>query len=40
MEKARLIREAATGARRLSRAELQEVLAHVAQAGFDPAPAR
>jgi hypothetical protein len=31
-----LILEAATGARRLSRQELQEVLEHVAQAGFDP----
>jgi hypothetical protein len=31
-----LILEAATGARRLTRAELQQVLAHVAQAGFDP----
>jgi hypothetical protein len=34
----RLILEAATGARRLSQAELQRVLEHVAQAGFDPAP--
>lgn len=31
-----LILEAATGARRLSLTELQEVLEHVAQAGFDP----
>jgi len=31
-----LILEAATGARRLSRAELREVLEHVARAGFDP----
>ena len=31
-----LILEAATGARRLTRAELQEVLEHVARAGFDP----
>ncbi|MBI4493018.1 MAG: hypothetical protein HY690_09515 [Chloroflexi bacterium] len=31
-----LILEAATGARELSRAELRQVLEHVAQAGFDP----
>lgn len=31
-----LILEAATGARRLSRQDLQEVLEHGAQAGFDP----
>jgi hypothetical protein len=34
----RLIVEAATGARRVSDTELQQVLAHVAQAGFDPTP--
>jgi hypothetical protein len=34
----RLILEAATGARRLSREELAEVLEHVAEAGFDPVP--
>ncbi len=33
-----LILEAATGARQLSPGELQLVLAHVAQAGFDPRP--
>uniref|UniRef100_A0A7C2WCB5 Uncharacterized protein n=1 Tax=Thermorudis sp. TaxID=1969470 RepID=A0A7C2WCB5_9BACT len=33
-----LILEAATGVRELTHAELQEVLAHVAQAGFDPRP--
>ncbi|MBI4492882.1 MAG: hypothetical protein HY690_08835 [Chloroflexi bacterium] len=33
-----LILEAATGARELSPDELQQVLEHVAQAGFDPAP--
>lgn len=32
----RLILEAATGTRRLTAAELQRVLAHVARAGFDP----
>lgn len=31
-----LILEAATDVRRLTRAELQQVVAHVAQAGFDP----
>jgi hypothetical protein len=36
----RLILEAALGARRLARSELQRVLAHVAQAGFDPTPDR
>lgn len=36
MRKDRLVLEAATRARRLSRAELQEVLEHVAHAGFDP----
>lgn len=34
----RLIVEAATGVRRLTEDELQRVLAHVARAGFDPAP--
>lgn len=33
-----LILEAAMGVRALMHAELQEVLAHVAQAGFDPRP--
>jgi hypothetical protein len=32
----RLILEAATGARQLTTAELEQVLEHVAQAGFDP----
>ena len=40
MQTDQLILEAATGARRLSRQELQEVLEHVAQAGFEPTPDR
>jgi hypothetical protein len=34
----RLILEAATGARRLSRRDLQRIREHVARAGFDPTP--
>jgi hypothetical protein len=37
MDEDRLILEAASGARRLSRRELQRIREHVARAGFDPA---